>query len=103
MIWNFGGWPQNYPTRGCLNKYTPLLQDCFSAFPRNLIKDLFDRADEMSVVLIFDICNDYKIVTHDSPYSQYWVRVKMVDMALKFLGNIEDTLQLDSNLEPLIS
>ena len=55
-----------------------------------------------------DVCGPYFwhlqwlwICRYDLPYSQYWVRVKMVDMALKFLGNIEDTLQLDSNLEPL--
>ena len=44
----------------------------------------------MSVVLIFDICNAYEIVAYDWLYSQYWGRLKMVDMASKFRGNIED-------------
>ena len=44
----------------------------------------------MSVVLIFDIYNVYEIVAYDWLYSQYWGRVKIVDMASKFLGNIDD-------------
>ena len=39
---------------------------------------------------IFDICNVYEIVAYGWLYSQFSGRVKMVDMALKFLGNIED-------------
>ena len=44
----------------------------------------------MPVVLIFDICNAYEIFASDFLYSQYWGRVKMVDMALKFLENTKD-------------
>ena len=34
-----------------------------------MYKDLLDRAGEMSVVLIFDICNVYEIVAYDWLYS----------------------------------
>ena len=71
--------------RGILNKYSPLLQACCSVFPIKFAQDLVDRAGEVSLVLIFDICNVY-----DWLYSQCCGRVKMVDMASKFLGNIED-------------
>ena len=47
-------------------------------------------AGEMFVVLIFDICNVYEIIAYDWLYSWYWGRVKMVDVASKFLGNIKD-------------
>ena len=57
--------------------------------PRNLLKDLLNRAGELPVVLIFDICNLYEIVAYDWLYSQYWGQVKIVDNALKFFGNIE--------------
>ena len=70
--------------RGILNKYSPLLQACCSVFPIKFAQDLVDRAGEVSLVLIFDICNVY-----DWLYSQCCGRVKMVDMASKFLGNIE--------------
>ena len=43
----------------------------------------------MPVFLIFNISNVYEIVAYDWLYSQGWGRVKMADMALKFLGNIE--------------
>ena len=66
MICNFDKWPQNY-----LIKYTPLFQACCLVFSRNMYKDLLDRAGEMSVVLIFDICNVYEIVAYDWLYSQY--------------------------------
>ena len=55
------------------------------SFPRNLLKDLLDRAGEICVVLIFDIWNNY-----DWLYSQCWGWVKMINMALIFLGNIKD-------------
>ena len=55
------------------------------SFPNKFAQDLVDRAGELSLVLIYDICNVY-----DWLYSQYCGRVKMVDMAPKFLGNIED-------------
>ena len=55
MICNFGGWPHNV-----LN--TP---EASSVFPRNLIKELIDCAGQLSVVLIFDICNVSKMVTYD--------------------------------------
>ena len=55
------------------------------SFPNKFAQDLVDRAGEVSLVLIYDICNVY-----DWLYSQYCGRVKMVDMAPKFLGNIED-------------
>ena len=61
MICNFGGWPHNV-----LN--TPKAS---SVFPRNLIKELLDSAGQLSVVLIFDICNVSKMVTYDWLYSQY--------------------------------
>ena len=48
-----------------------------------------DRAGEMSVILIFNIRNVYEVVAYDWRYSQYWGRVKIVDVASKFLGNIE--------------
>ena len=32
----------------------------------------------------------YEIVAYDWLYSQYWGWVKMLDMASKFVGNIED-------------
>ena len=54
------------------------------------IQDLLDHAGEMSVVLIFDIYNNYEIVAYDWLYSQYWGLVNMVDMASKFLGNTKD-------------
>ena len=41
-------------------------------------------------VLIFYIRKVYEIVAFEWLCSQYWDQVKMVDMALKFLGNIED-------------
>ena len=44
------------------------------SFPENLLKDLVDRAGEMSV-LIFDICNVYEIVAYDWLYLQYCDRV----------------------------
>ena len=67
----------------------PLFQACCSVFPRNLLEDLLDRACEMPVILIFDICNVYQIVAYDWLYSQNSGWVKMVDMTLKFIGNIE--------------
>ena len=65
-------------------------QACCSVFPRNLLKDLLDHPGEISVVLIFDICNVYEIFAYDWLYSQYLGLVKMVDMASKFHRNIED-------------
>ena len=56
---------------------------------KTFFKDLLDRAGEMPVFLIFNISNVYEIVAYDWLYSQGWGRVKMADMALKFLGNIE--------------
>ena len=50
---------------------------------------LLDSACGIPVVLIFDICNVYEIVAYDWLYSQYRGQVKMVDMVLKFLVNIE--------------
>ena len=41
----------------------------------------------MSVILISIV---YKIAAYDWLYSQYWGRVKMVDIASEFIGNIED-------------
>ena len=35
----------------------PLFQACYSVSPRNLVNDLLNRAGELPVVLIFDICN----------------------------------------------
>ena len=61
MICNFGGWPQDF-----LNT-----REASSVFPRNLIKDLLNRASEMSVVLIFDIYNVYEISAYHWLYSQY--------------------------------
>ena len=81
MICNFDKWPQNY-----LIKYTPLFQACCLVFSRNMHKDLLDHPGEMSVVLIFDICNVYETVAYDWLYSQY----SGGSMALKFLGNFED-------------
>ena len=51
--------------------------------PRNLLKDLLNRAGELPVVLIFDNCNLYEIVAYDWLYSQYWGRVKIIDNAWK--------------------
>ena len=75
--------------RGILNKYAQLFWACCPVFPRHLLKELLNRAGEMSVVLIFGICNVYEIAAYDWLYSQYSGCVKMVDMASKFLGNIE--------------
>ena len=55
-----------------------------------MYKDLLDRAGEMSVVLIFDICNVYEIFPFDWLYSRYWGQGKMVDIASEFLWKIED-------------
>ena len=79
----------SHHARGNLNKYAPLFQACCSVFARNILKDLLNSACEMPVVLIFDICNVYGIVAYDWLFSQYSGQVKMVDMALKFLGNID--------------
>ena len=63
-------WWLYHHARGILNKYAPLFQAYCSVFPRKLLKDLFDRADEISAVLIFDICNVYEIAAYDWLYSQ---------------------------------
>ena len=76
--------------RGILNKYALLFQAYCSVFPRNLLKDLLDSAGEISVVLIFDICNVCEIVAYNWLYSQYWGRVKIVDMASKCLKKVKD-------------
>ena len=60
------------------------------SFPTKSTQWLLYRAGEMSVVLIFGICNVYEIVAYYWLYSQYWVWLKMVDMASKFLGSISD-------------
>ena len=91
MIYNFGSWPQNYLTSPRHSgQVCSLFQACCSVFPRNWLKDLLEGASEMYVVLSFDICNVYEIVTYDWLYSQYLVRVKIVDMASGFRGNFED-------------
>ena len=54
------------------------------------MQDLLDHAVEMSVVLIFDICNNDEIVAYDWLYLQYWGSVNMVNMASKFVGNIKN-------------
>ena len=41
------------------------------SFPEKFFPGPLDRAGEMSVVLIFDICNIYEIVAYDWLYSQY--------------------------------
>ena len=68
---------------GILKKYAPLFQACCLIFPRNLLNDLLDRAGEMSVVPIFDICNVYEFVTYDWMHSVLRSDVKMVNMASK--------------------
>ena len=76
-----------------LNKYAPLLQACCSVFPRKLPEDLLNRDGELTVVLIFDICNVHEIVAYDWLHSQHWGGgggVKMLNMASKLLWNIED-------------
>ena len=65
----------SYHAWGIPNKYAPLFQACCSVFSRNLLKDLLDWAGEMSVVLIFDICNVYEIVAYDWLHSRCWGRV----------------------------
>ena len=60
------------------------------SFPDTYAQGPIDRAGEISVVLIFDICSFYEIVAYDRLNSHYRGRVKMVDMVSKFLGNIED-------------
>ena len=55
-----------------LNKYAPLLQACCSVFPRKLPEDLLNRDGELTVVLIFDICNVHEIVAYDWLHSQHW-------------------------------
>ena len=57
--------------RGIPNKYAPLLQACCSVFPKNLLKDLLNRAGKVPVVLICDIYNVYKIVADHWLYLQY--------------------------------
>ena len=59
----------SHHTRGILNKHAPFFQVCCSVFPRKLLKDLLDRAGDMSVVLIFDIRNVYEIAAYDWLYS----------------------------------
>ena len=73
----------SHHAQGILSKYAPLFQACCLVFPRNLLKDLLNRASAISVVLIFDISNVYEIVAYDWLYLQYWGRVKIVDMASK--------------------
>ena len=48
-----------------------------------MLKDLLNCADEMLVVLIFDICNVFEIVTYEWLYLHYLGRVKMVYIAWK--------------------
>ena len=50
------------------------------SFLEKFAQDLLDRAGEMFVVFVFDICNVYEIVAYDWLYSQYWDQVKMLDM-----------------------
>ena len=62
----------------------PLFQACCLVFPKNLLKDLLSQdVGKMSVVLVFNICNAYEIITYEWLYLQYWGQVKMVDMASK--------------------
>ena len=42
---------------------------CCSILPRNLLEDLLDRAYEMFVALIFEICNIHEIVAYDCIHS----------------------------------
>ena len=51
--------------------YAPLFQACCLVFPRNLLKDVLNRAGEVCVVLTFDICNIYEIVAYEWLYLQY--------------------------------
>ena len=82
-------WSHHAPA--ILSKYVSLFQACCcSVFRRILPKDLLVPAGEMLVVLICDICNAYEIVAYDWLYSHYWGPIKILDMASKFLGNIED-------------
>ena len=85
MIYNFGSWPQK-----CLRlsktfwtNYAPLFQASCLVFRRNMLKDLLNCADEMLLVLIFDICNSYEIVTYEWLYLHYWGSVKIIYMASK--------------------
>ena len=55
------------------------------SFLEKFAQDLLDRAGEMFVVLVFDICNIYEIVAfdwlyYDWLYWQYWGQVKILDM-----------------------
>ena len=86
MICNSGSWPQNDLTTPEAHSE----QVCSIVWNLLFSVQQLDGASEMSVVLIFDICNVYKIVTYDWLYSQYRVQVMTIDMALKFRGNIED-------------
>ena len=73
MIWIFGGWPQNYLITP--EAFWTSMLHCFWPAVQFLLKDQLDRDGEMSVVLLFDICNVYDIVAHDYLYSEYWGRV----------------------------
>ena len=47
-----------------LNRYVPLFQACCSIFSRNFLKDLLSHASAMFVILIFNICNVYEMISH---------------------------------------
>ena len=63
VICKLGGWPQNYLTTheafwtSILYCFRPVVQ-----FSREICSILLNCACEMSVVLVFDICNVYEIV-----------------------------------------
>ena len=88
MICNFGGWHRIYLTTP--KAFWTSMLHCFKPAVRFSLEDLLDRAGEMFVVHVFDICNVYKIVAYDWLHSQYWGRVKTLGMVLTFLGNIVD-------------
>ena len=68
MVCNFGSWPQNYLTMpeafwtSMFHCFRPVVQ-----FPWEICSRIY--AVMLPVVLIFDICNVYKIVASDLLYS----------------------------------
>ena len=54
----------SHHTWSILNRYVPLFQACCSIFSRNFLKDLLSHASAMFVILIFNICNVYEMISH---------------------------------------
>ena len=98
MICNFDGWARNYLTT--LETLWTSMHNCFRSvnhFPRKTCSKTY------SVVLVSCLWSLFlTYLMFMKLYSQYWGWVKMVDIALKFLGNIKDWCLFFSLLVRLI-